>query len=131
MPYGRWCQFIAASSSGAATLYNVSVTNAKLAGSVPLPPADTIVSLHVDANTGTSYFTALTGTGAAVMSVSNDGTAAMVVDLSAYLPAGSTIKAGGATHCSNKKCGGAACGGAGLDRRAAFQCTSATELRRV
>lgn len=102
-PYGRWCQFIATSSAGAATLYNVSVTNAGLAGSVALPPADRIVSLHIDANTGISYFTALTGAGAQILSVRNDGTATTVVDLSSYLVSGATVKPGGATHCSNKK----------------------------
>ena len=102
-PYGAFCQFIATSPSGA-TLYNVSVVDASVAGSVALPPAESIVSLHVDHTSGTSFFTALTGAGgAAVMAVSDDGAARVAVDLTRFLPAGSTIRAGGATHCSNKQ----------------------------
>jgi len=105
VPYGAWCQFIAVSSTGAASLYNVSVADASIAGAVPLPAADSIVSLHVDHTTGTSYFTALSGGGggAAVLSVSRDGDAAVAVDLSTYLFPGSTIRPGGATHCSNQR----------------------------
>ena len=106
MPYGSHCQFIWVDATGAATLVNTTL-DAQVVGSVALPPADSIVSLHVDHSTDDSYFTALSGAGgAAVMRVANDGSATTVVDLSPYLAAagaGATIKNGGATHCSNLK----------------------------
>ena len=103
-PYGTHCQFIYVSGAGAATLVNTTL-DGQVVGQVALPPADSIVSLHVDHNSDTSFFTALTGPGAAaVMSVANDGTATTFVYLSSFLAAagaGATIKNGGATHCSN------------------------------
>ena len=104
MPYGSYCQFIYSDSTGSAHLVNVTL-DAQLVGQVSLPPADKIVSLHVDHTTDNSYFTALNGvSGGSIMSISNDGTATTVVDLSSYIAqagVGATIKNGGATHCSN------------------------------
>lgn len=106
MPYGTHCQFIYTNSQGDAILVNTTL-DAQVVGTVTLPPADEIVSLHVDHTTDDSYFTALTGpNSASIMSVSNDGSATTVVDLSSYLVeagVGATIKNGGATHCSNLK----------------------------
>ena len=104
MPYGSYCQFIYSDNTGSAHLVNVTL-DAQLVGQVSLPPADKIVSLHVDHTTDNSYFTALNGvSGGSIMSISNDGTATTVVDLSSYISqagVGATIKNGGATHCSN------------------------------
>ena len=106
MPYGSHCQFIYVDNvGGASVLINVTL-DAQVVGKTILPPADNIVSLHVDHSTDTSFFTALTGPGeAAVMSVANNGRrATTVVDLSPFLAASgasATIKTGGATHCSN------------------------------
>ena len=106
MPYGSHCQFIFVDSAGAATLVNTTL-DAQVVGQVALPPADSIVSLHVDHTTDDSFVTALTGMGtAAILRVANDGAATTVVDLSPFLAAagaGATIKNGGATHCSNIK----------------------------
>jgi len=101
LPYGNYCQFVAHDSTGAASLYNTTLDGA-LVGRVALPAGDRVVSLHVDHTTGTSIFTALAaGGGAAVKTVADDGAAQTLVDLSRFMPAGSTIKTGGATQCSN------------------------------
>lgn len=101
-PYGLYCQFIAQDATGAASLYNATLEGV-LVGKVALPAADRITSLHVDAHSGRSYFTAHTGSGAAVLSVSSDGAAQLEVDLTPYLHAGAALTAGGATHCSNRQ----------------------------